>query len=256
MMSYKGAVACALIAGVLALVCQPRVFWGDGPASIVSLDGLFYAGQWAAVLFAILGLGCCVAMWKNGPWPSRAWVVLAFNLVVLIFLVMKGVPHNSNRGEWRNGALGIRHFIRGESKRRAANTLPRQLGADTFAGAWRGTDGSTYTFSNDRVVWSGTSGGEYARGKCASPFSLEYIERDKEALQDFGLTWSTHAIAVYDSTTADAKIPVANLACGHERVVFIRASPGEVWRWTSELQLDEIKSASFVLQRVADAARP
>ena len=255
MVSYRVAVACVVIAVVLSLLVQPRFFWGKGPGSIVSLDDLFYAGQWAAVLFAILGLVCYGAAWKNGQLPSRAWVVLAFNIMVLMFLVLKGVPHSANRNEWRNGALGISHFIRGEAKRRAANTPPKQVSAGTFAGTWRGIDGSTYTFLTDRIAWNGTSLVQYTREHCGAPFSLEYIERTREALQDFGLTWSVHAIAVYDSTPAAAQIPVAMLTCGPEIVVFIRASSDEVWRVTSTLQLDEIRSASFVLQRAADAAK-
>ena len=253
--SHRAAVACVVIAAVLAVLFQPRFIWGNGSGSIVSFDDLFYAAQWAAVLFGVVGLVFWIASWKNGQVPSRAWIVLAVDIVVLVFLAMTGVPHKANRTEWRSGALGITHFMRGESRRRAANAPPTQVSADTFAGTWRAIDGSTYTFSANRIAVDGPSSMEYTAARCGSAFSLQYIERDREALQDLGLTWSEHAIAVYDSTEVDARIPVAQLTCGTEGIVFMRASPNEIWRWTSALELDAIKSAAFVLQRVTDAAK-
>ena len=254
-LTYRAAVACVVIAGVLSLLFYQRVFFGSGAGSFVNFYDVFYTGQWAAVLFAIVGLACCIAAWKNGQSPSRVWVVLGFDVALLILAMVKGVPHRANRTEWRRGALGVVHYFRGAAKQRAENAPPKQVSADTFAGSWRGPDGSVYTFSPDRLVQQGSSVVEYTRANCGPSFALEYIERDREALQDLGLTWSEHAFAVYNSTAVSAKIPVANFTCGQEMAVFIRASPGEVWRVTSTLELDAIKAAAFVLQRVADAAK-
>ena len=249
-LSYRAALTSVVIAGLLSLLFHPRVFFGSGSGGFVSFDDLFFAGQWSAAVVALLGLVCGVVAWKNGQPLSRVGVVFAIDVAIIVLLLVKGVPHKANRTEWRSGALGIAQFMRGAAKQRAENAPPAKSSADRFAGTWRDVDGATYAFGSDRITKRGSSQVDYSGQGCGSSFSLEYFEQGRDALLDLGLTWSVHAGTVHDATAADARIHSARVTCGEDIVLFLRATPNEVWRLTSALSLEAIKGGAFVLARV------
>lgn len=253
MVNSRAALGCLIASVVLGIAFHPRVFFGNGSGPVIfSLDGLFFGGQWVAFVLALAALGLSGAAWL-GAGESRtvasAWLPLCA-LLTLTFLAVFGVPHQANSGDWRNGEVGAAAFVRGVARSRKANAKPIELSADAFRGEWRAADGVTFTFSPTGVRWTGSAGsGELALSACGPAFELRYLQRDREVLQDNGLTWSTHAIARYDSTAVDAQIPVAEVACGPaDRILFIRASADEIWRWTNALDLDAIKNNTFVLR--------
>ena len=175
--------------------------------------------------------------------------------LMLTFLLVVGVPHQTNRGDWRNGEMGAAAFLRDVARDKTASAKPTMLTADSLRSEWRATDGTVFTFTPASVSWQSSSGnGEHSPAACGQPFALHYIQHDREILQDYGITWSLHANAVYASTAADARIPTAEIACGKfEPVLFVRASATEVWRWTSSLDLESIKNNSFVLRLNSDS---
>lgn len=248
------ALVSVIAAALLAIVCHPRVFFGSGTAmSVVSLDGVFFAGQWIAFALAALALVSSALAMSAGT-GTKSVVVAAIAVLLLVWLLISGVPHPANRGEWRNRELGVGAFMRGMTKRRAENAPPPALSANAFAGEWQGEDGTTFTFENDRISWRGSRGnGEYSASSCGSAFRVAYTARNRDVLQDFGLTWSTHAGERFDATQPDARVAVAQVECaGTEPVTFIKAARDEVWRWTSSLDLDAIKRGAFVLRRARD----
>jgi hypothetical protein len=255
MRTHTVAVVLVVAAAIIAIVSHPRVVFGDGTAmSIVSLDGPFFMAQWLALVLSILALVFSVLAILSGT-GSKSILVAAVATTLVAWLVMTGVPHPANSGEWYKRELGLGAFMRGYAKRRAENTPPPTLTASSFAGQWQAIDGTSYSFGPDRVSWSGgEAAGEYSAAACAGEFRLAYVERTRDLLQDLGFTWSTHAIARFDSTALDARIPVAEVACGPgDRIVFIKAGADEVWRWTNSLELDAIKSGAFVLRRASDS---
>lgn len=258
MRSITLAIGCVAASAIIAIVCHPRVFFGTGTsASIVSLDGLFFAGQWIALALAAFALMLSAMAMSNGAGAKGASVapatVMGVAALIVVWLLATGVPHPANRSEWRNRELGARAFLRGMSRQRTANAPPPALSAAAFAGAWRSDDGTTFTFAGDRVAWAGTQGsGEYSAPACGGTFRLTFTGRPRDVLQDLGLTWSAHAGERYDATPPDAQVPVAQVECaGSEPVTFIKAGDDEVWLWTSSLDLDAIKRGAFVLRRVS-----
>lgn len=257
-MISRTALGCLIASVVLGGFSHPRVFFGDGGGSAVfSLDDLFFNVQWAAFVFALIALGVSGAAWLNAGDARNStnlWLP-ACSALMVAFLLTVGVPHPANKSEWRQRELGAAAFVRGMARSRKANAKPKKLTSETFSGEWRAIDGRTFTFTANSVTWrDASSSGEYNASTC-QPFELHYLERDREVLQDLGLTWSKHAGALYDSTAADAKIPVAELTCGRsDHTTFIRASKDEVWRWTNATDLETIKSDGFVL-RSTEAAK-
>jgi hypothetical protein len=252
MTSARAALGCLVVAALLAIVCHPRVFFGTGATmSVVSFDDLFFAGQWAALMFALASLVLAATTIRAGAFGTTVLGVLGLSVVVIIFLAATGIPHPANSGAWRNGEVGVRAFTRGMAKKAKAQAKPIHLSADSFAGAWRAPDGTTYTFAADSLSWSRTNGdGEHSRRTCGTEFSIEYLQRERDVLQDHGLTWSAHAVEVYEATSVDAKIPVAFVSCGtNDRFLFIRATAGEVWRWTNAMDANDLKDGSFVLRK-------
>jgi hypothetical protein len=254
-MLTRAALGCFAVSLILAILLHPRVFYGNGGGgSFINFDSVFFAGQWIAFAVAALAFGLALAAWNHtGNSRSAGALWLPFGCAaVLLFLLATGVPHKANSGDWRNRKLGAVEFVRAVMRVRKANIAPNILSASVFAGEWKDADGAVYTFSERSIAWrNAQQEGGYAAAQCGASFQLRYIERDREALQSNGLSWSEHAGAVYDSTALDARIPVAELACGpFDRIVFIRASSTEVWRWTNALDLDAIKKDAFVLRRV------
>jgi hypothetical protein len=253
MRTHTVAVVLVVAATLIAIVSHPRVVFGDGTAmSIVSLDAPFFIAQWLALVLAVLALILSLLAIRSGT-GAKSVLVAALATTLVAWLVITGVPHPANSGEWYKREVGIGAFMRGYAKRRAENTPPPALSADSFAGEWRAVDGTSYSFGPERVSWTGGLGaGEYSAAACTGEFRLAYVERTRDLMQDLGFTWSTHAIARFDSTALDARIPVAEVACGpSDRIVFIKASDDEVWRWTNSLELDALKSGAFVLRRAS-----
>lgn len=252
MPSYTGAIACLVVAALLAVISHPRVVYGDGNGvamNIVSFDDVFFAAQWATVVFCLLSLAMYVVTARGATTMSAPWAVPVVASALLAYLIFAGIPHPANRAEWPTRELGIRAFVRGMAKRRAASPKLVKISANAFAGSWRAVDGTTYEFFPDSISLHSAAGpGEYSRATCGATFELVYVERSRDVLRDLGLPWSLHAIALHDSTPVNARIPVANMACGNDRFVFIRATEGEVWRWTNALDADAIKRDSFVLR--------
>ncbi|MGV3710514.1 MAG: hypothetical protein ACO1Q7_16915 [Gemmatimonas sp.] len=251
----RAAFGCFVLSLILAVLLHPRVFYGTGGGGgFINFDGVFFAGQWIAFAVALLAFGLAIASW-NQDGSSRSalttWLP-AGCAALLLFLLATGVPHKANEGDWRNRKLGVVEFVRALARVRTENLAPNHISASAFAGEWRDSEGAVYTFTEQSVAWrNAQQEGGYASANCGAKFALRYIERDREALQSNGLSWSEHVNAVYDSAAADSRVPVAELACGaFDRIVFIRATPTEIWRWTNALDLDAIKRNTFVLKRV------
>ncbi|MBC8086714.1 MAG: hypothetical protein H7Z40_05575 [Phycisphaerae bacterium] len=255
-MSSRAAIVCVVLATVFAVACHPRIFFGsgDGPAgSIVNLDSVFFLGQWASVLFSVMALVLAALLLRSGNSSPATVVVLGGSLLLLILQIATGIPHPANRNEWSNRELGAVAFMRGVAKRAKTNAKPVLLTAASFAGQWQSHDGSVYVFAPDSVAWTGSSNGAISRDTCGQDFLLEYMERERDVLLDYGLTWSPHAGAVHDTTATDARIPVLHAACATgNRFVFIRATENEVWRWTNSMNANDFKGTTFILRRVPD----
>lgn len=259
MLSSRTALGCLVLSIVLSVVCNPRVFFGTGGSAVFSLDGIFFWGQWIAFALALLALCISATLWLNAGRVLSLPVlwIPAFSALMCAYLVVTGVPHPANSGEWSRGELGIAAFIRGQARRTKANAKPIVLTADAFHGTWRATDGVEYTFEPNNLRERSDLGvRNFASADCAEGFSIRYVQQGREILQDLGLTWSEHAIARYDSTALDAKIPVAEVTCVSRRYVFIRASHNEVWRLTNDLDLKGIQDKSFILTLVDSTNTP
>lgn len=253
MLNSRAALGCLILSIVLSVACNPRVFFGTGGSAVFSLDGLFFWGQWIAFALALFALCISTMIWLNA---GRAltlptlWIPI-FSALMCAYLLLTGVPHPANSGEWRNGELGIAAFMRGGARRAKANAKPIELTAESFRGTWRAPDGTEYTFEPHNLKTRNNSETRnFAGADCAEGFSIRYVQQGREILQDLGLTWSEHAIARYDSTALDAKIPVAEVTCVSQHFVFIRASSNEVWRWTNTLNVNDLKDKSFILTLV------
>lgn len=251
------ALVCVVLSVVLAIVCSPRVFYGNGSGSAVfSLDDFFFWGQWAAFVFAMAAMLMSWPAWiGDGRMISASalWVPL-LSLLMSGYLLLTGVPHRANRARWATGEMGVAAFVRGmrQSGRERTKLHPVAITAAPFTGEWRAADSIVYAFEQNNVYGRNAAGTRSALGStdCAGVFSVRYYQRDREILQDLGFTWSAHANAVYDATRADAMIPVAEVTCGTERLLFIRATPNELWRWTSAMTIDDFKDAGFLMRRV------
>jgi hypothetical protein len=252
MLSFRTALICLVVALALAVACHPRVFFGNGSTAFVSLDRVFLAGQWAALF---LSLAAFLVSWlasRGSAEQARAAgevALPAVSALLVVYLLFAGVPHPQNSSEWRNGEMGVAAWLRAAARQAKANAGPTIVGAETFAGSWSAPGGALYAFHPDKVSWTGGAGsGELSAAVCGADFSLRYVQKGREALQDLGLTWSTHAFDVHQATAQDAVIPVAEVACGSEHFVFIRASTDEVWRWSNSLDANDLKNDSFILR--------
>lgn len=251
---------CIVLSVLLAIVCNPRVFYGNGAGSAAfSLDDFFFWGQWAAFGLALMAMLMSWPGWIGAGRMitfSALWVPL-LSLFAFAFLLVTGVPHRANSARWASGETGVAAFVRGMSlSAKAREQLnPVLTSSAAFAGQWIAADSIIYTFEDRNLSGRVASTGRAAWGSadCGGIFSIRYFQRDREVLQDFGLTWSPHANSVYDATPVNAKIPVAEVTCGSERVVFVRATFNEIWRWTSALTQDDIKSTSYLMKRIEGA---
>lgn len=240
---------CIVAAALVAAVCHPRVVYGNGGGgSIVSFDDLFYAGQWIAFVLAILALLVSIATLRSGNSSTVTLGATVCALLLIAWNVAFGIPHRANQGAWPARELGIKAFLRGRQIEAKQNSKPEKSTAHEMAGSWRSHDGSIYSFSDSAITWTGTNSGSYSSSVCAA-FELSYEIRDREALVDLGMVWSAHVGEVYDSTALNARIPVANVACGSERIVFTRATADEIWKWTNSMDANDFKDSTFILRR-------
>lgn len=250
MMSSRAAIVCVVAATLFAAVCHPRVVYGNGGGgSIVSFDELFYAGQWIAFSLAVVALVVSIATIRSGNASTAAIGATVCALLLIAWNVAFGIPHRANQGAWPMRELGIKAYLRGRQNDAKLHAKPERTTAREMAGSWRAHDGSIYSFSDTAITWTGTSSGSYTNAACTA-FELSYEIRDREALVDLGMVWSAHAGIVYDSTALNARIPVANVACGNDRIVFTRATADEIWRWTNSMDANDFKDSSFILRRV------
>lgn len=249
MMTSRAAIVCIVAATLFAAVCHPRVVYGNGGGgSIVSFDDLFYAGQWIAFVLAILALVVSITTIRSGNSSSVTIGTTVCALLLIAWNIAFGIPHRANQGAWPARELGIKAFLRGRNIEARLNAKPEKTTAQELAGSWRAHDGSIYSFSDTAITWTGPDSGSYSSAVC-SAFELSYEIRDREALVDLGMVWSAHAGVVYNSTALNARIPVANVACGSERIVFTRATADEIWRWTNSMDANDFKDSSFILRR-------
>lgn len=257
MPTSRVALICIVLSVILAVVCNTRVFYGNGSGSAVfSLDGLFFWGQWSAFVLAVIAMLLSWPHWIGAghTFSVRALAVPVLSVVMVVYLTATGIPHRANQAAWPNGETGLDPFVRGMVRgaeiRNREN--PVAITNAAFAGEWRATDGIVYTFEGTNLIGRAASGGRTVTGSedCGGMFSIRYVQRDRDVLQDLGFTWSVHANAIYDATPTDAKIPVAEVSCGSDRYVFIRATFNEVWRWTNSLDANAIKSDLFLLTRI------
>lgn len=254
MFSSRAAIIFAVIGTLFAIGCHPRLFFGSGPVAgnIVNLDGVFFFGQWAALLFAFVSLIISVKVLRSGSPGAPAMVLAVYSGLLCLFLFFNGIPHKANQNEWRSDELGPAAFMRGMAKSSNTNAEPGEDSADSFAGPWQAADSTVYEFTTNTVRWIGASGDGYlSPDSCRRGYSMKYLQREKKELQDHGLTWSEHAGAVHDATPADAKIPIVEVTCKGEYYLFIRATADEVWRWTNDMDANDFKNpAGFVLKRM------
>lgn len=242
-----------VLSAVLSAVFEPRVFFGSGSGGgFLSFSGLYFSGAWWAFRFAVLGLALCgISVFTSGAGQRVGWLEPLVAVVLIAYALGRGVPHVANQSTWSHGDVGVRAWLRGREKQRYG--APVAIGAEAFAGVWRGGDGSTWTFAPNealRTAADTASTPAAKRAKCSGTYHVVFIERGRDVFADRGIESSSHAAAVVATLPPRVRVPVATVACSNEpwSAEFIRVND-ELWLLEPYMAAEEFRDGGFVFRR-------
>lgn len=251
---------------LLTVVFDPRLFFGKsgGSGNWISFGSWFYDGSWWAFRLAIAALvlyGIAAVTAETGA--RVGWRGPAVAGVLLLWGLVRGVPHQENSSRWSQGAVGALAWIRAERDKH--DRAPRVvIDATMFAGLWRSADGSAWRFGPNDAIRLSDSTAASSRGAgvpspadkraaCSGPYRVGYQERGRDVLVESGLDASAHGAEIWHAMPERVRLPVASVGCSEEPWAgeFVLVRPDEIWLLEPWMTAEEVRADAFVFRRVA-----
>ena len=252
-----------IVSALLSVVFEPRVFFGSGQGGggWISFGSWFHSGAWWAFRLAVAALVLYAIAAATAEEGHRvAWREPAIAVLLLVWALVRGVPHADNASVWARGEVGAMAWVRAERRLEDAEETP--AGPEAFVGDWRAADGTIWRFGpNDAMRISADSAAPSPaakRARCTGTFRVAYIERGRDVFVERGLDSSAHATTVLKAIPTRARVPVVAVACSEEPWGgdFVRVADDEIWLFEPWMTAKEMRADAFVLRRVGAGASP
>jgi hypothetical protein len=249
---------------LLTVVFDPRLFFGKGGGSgnWISFGSWFYDGSWWAFRLAVTALVLYGITAVTAEADARVgWRGPVFAVVLLLWGLVRGIPHQENNSRWSQGAVGALAWIRAERDQR--DRAPRVIDATMFTGLWRSADGSAWRFGpNDAARVADSLAGSprgssrvpspaAKRAACSGPYRVGYKERGRDVLVESGLDASAHGAEIWHAMPERVRLPVASVGCSEEAWAgeFVLVRPDELWLLEPWMTAAEVRADAFVFRR-------
>jgi hypothetical protein len=177
-------------------------------------------------------------------------------VALMLWGLLRGVPHEDNASRWARGGVGALEWIRAQRDRRDREARP--IDAAVFAGLWRSPDGSAWRFAPNEAMRIARSGGAALpaakRAACTGTYRVAYEERGRDVLVESGVDASPRAGKIWHSMPERVRLPVASVECSQEAWggQFVLVRDDELWLLEPWMTTDEMRADAFVFRRTAD----
>lgn len=241
------------VAAAFTVVFDQRVFFGSGQGGgWISFASWYHDGAWWAFRLAIAALVLYgVAAVTSGAGHRIGWREPAIALALVVWALVRGVPHPANVSSWARGEVGALAWLRAERGQRDQAATP--IGPEVFAGTWRAADGTTWRFGPNDVTRTSADSASPAskRARCSGTYHVVYLERGRDVFVERGVDSSAHASALLATLPARGRFAVASLACSEEpwSAELVRVSDDELWLFEPWMTTEEMRADTFVLRR-------